>query len=100
MTDSYGPELMPIHDCLGFLAGSNCPHYDGEAQRRPVYTRLVADGDLPPGYACDDGAALLYRGTDLAEVVAARPGAAAYRVEPGVETRIEPALVVTGFSGG
>jgi peptidase E len=100
VTDSYGPELKPIHDCLGFLGGSNCPHYDGEAQRRPVYTRLVATGELLPGYACDDGAALLYRGTELAEVVATRPGARAYRVAPGVETPIEPARVVTGFSGG
>jgi dipeptidase E len=100
VTDSYGPELKPIHDCLGFLAGSNCPHYDGEAQRRPVYTRLVAEGELPPGHACDDGAALHYRGTELAEVVAARKDARAYRVEPGIETPIEPARVVTGFSGG
>lgn len=100
VTDSYGPELQPIHGCLGFLAGSNCPHYDTEAQRRPVYTRLVAQGQLPPGYACDDGAALLYRGTELVEVVATRPGARAYRVAPGIETPIQPARQLTGFSGG
>ena len=100
VTDSYGPELKPIHGCLGFLAGSNCPHYDGEAQRRPVYTRLVDSGELPPGCACDDGATLLYRGTELTEVVASRAQARAYRVEPGRETPIEPGRVLTGFSGG
>ena len=68
-------------DGLGFLAGSHCPHYDGEAQRRPKYHRLVANGRLPAGYAADDGAALVFDGTELREVVASRPDATAYRVE-------------------
>jgi peptidase E len=101
VTDSYGPELKPLTGCLGFLAGSNCPHYDGEEQRRPDYTRLVAAGELPPGYACDDAAALLFRGTELAEVVATRKGACAYRVERegdrAVEVPLEPARLVSGF---
>ncbi len=101
VTDSYGAELKPITGCLGFLAGSNCPHYDAEEQRRPVYTRLVASGELPPGYACDDAAALLFRGADLAEVVAAQKNARAYRVERegdrAVEVPLEPARVLRGF---
>jgi peptidase E len=28
-------ELLPIK-CLGWLPGSNCPHYDSEAGRRPA----------------------------------------------------------------
>ena len=43
-------QLAPLHDGLGFLPGSHCPHYDGEAQRRPLYHRLVAEG-FPAGYA-------------------------------------------------
>lgn len=80
VTDSFGPDLMPIHDGLKFLSGSHCPHYDGEPQRRPTYRRLVGDGTLPPGVAIDDHAAVRYDGTRLAEVVAARPTAGAYRV--------------------
>lgn len=34
-TDSFGGELAPLHDGLGILPGSACPHYDGEAERRP-----------------------------------------------------------------
>lgn len=79
-TDSFGPGLAPLHDGLGFLPGSHCPHYDGEALRRPSYQRLVADG-LAAGYAADDGAALHFVGTELAEVVTSRPAACAYRVE-------------------
>jgi dipeptidase E len=73
-------DLSPL-SCLGFLPGSACPHYDGEAARRPVYQRLVARGELPDGYAADDGVALHFVGTDLVRVVSSRPDARAYRVE-------------------
>jgi dipeptidase E len=82
VTDSFDVgRLAPLHDGLGFLPGSACPHYDGGPQRRPTYRRLVGDGTLPAGYAADDGAALVFRGTALAEVVTSRPGARAFRVE-------------------
>jgi dipeptidase E len=79
-TDSFGPRLERLGAGLGFLPGSNCPHYDGEAARRPTYHRLVAEG-MPGGYAADDWAALHFVGTRLREAVAARPAARAYRVE-------------------
>jgi peptidase E len=79
VTDSFGPQLEGMRDGLGFLAGSACPHYDGEELRRPVYTRLVADG-FPAGVAADDGVGLHYVGTELTEVVSVREGAGAYRV--------------------
>ncbi|HET8605391.1 MAG TPA: peptidase E [Gaiellaceae bacterium] len=85
VTDSFGPQLEGLRDGLGFLAGSACPHYDGEERRRPRYRELVDDG-FPAGIAADDGVALRYDGTELAEIVSARPGAQAYRVEPGAET--------------
>jgi len=80
VTDSFGPQLEGMRDGLGFLAGSACPHYDGEELRRPVYTRLVAEG-FPPGVAADDGIGIRYTGTELAEVVSVREGAGAYRVD-------------------
>ncbi|HXF98919.1 MAG TPA: peptidase E [Gaiellaceae bacterium] len=92
VTDSFGPELAPLRDGLGLLSGSFCPHYDGEERRRPVYRRLVDEG-FPPGYAADDWAALHFAGTELREVVAAREGARAYRVEPGGETPLEARLL-------
>jgi dipeptidase E len=80
VTDSFGPELAQLEDGLGFLAGSFCPHYDGEPERRPTYRRLVAGG-LAPGVAADDGVGVHFVGTELAEVVTEREGATAYRVE-------------------
>jgi dipeptidase E len=89
VTDSFGPDLGGM-ECLGFLPGSACPHYDGEDRRRPRYHALVDDG-FPAGVAADDGVALHYRGTELVEAVTCRPGASAYRVsrdgEHAIETR-------------
>jgi peptidase E len=79
-TDSFGVRLRPFTDGLGMLAGSFCPHYNSEPERRPLYRRLVADGSLPDGVACDDGAGAHYVDEMLAELVSDRPGATAYQV--------------------
>ncbi|HEY5659203.1 MAG TPA: peptidase E [Gaiellaceae bacterium] len=78
VTDSFGPQLAAM-DCLGFLPGSACPHYDGEERRRPVYTSLVREG-LAPGVAADDNVGVHFVGTELRDVVTSRDGATAYRV--------------------
>ena len=36
--------------CLGLLTGSCCPHYDGEAERRPAYHRLISRDEILPGF--------------------------------------------------
>jgi dipeptidase E len=87
VTDSFGPQLAGM-DCLGFLPGSACPHYDGEEQRRPRYRELI-DGGFPEGVAADDGVGIHYVGTTILEVVTCRPGAAAYRVTRDGEERLE-----------
>ena len=81
-TDSFGTRLRPFTAGLGYLSGSYCPHYSSEPARPPVFRSLVADGTLPAGLACDDGAAAHFAGDSLAEVVTERPEALGYRVEP------------------
>ncbi len=68
---------------LGLLAGSLSVHLDAEPRRRPVYVDAVREGALPPGWAVDDGAALLFCDERLVRVVAARPGAGAVSVAAG-----------------
>jgi dipeptidase E len=80
VTDSFRAELDGMRDGLGLLAGSCCPHYDGEERRRPRLHELVAGG-FPAGHGVDDSAALHYQGTQLVEAVTYREGATAYRVE-------------------
>jgi dipeptidase E len=87
VTDSFGPQLEGI-ECLGFLPGSACPHYDGEELRRPRYRELI-DGGLPGGIAAEDGVALHYLGTELSEIVTCRPGATAFHVTRNGEERLE-----------
>jgi dipeptidase E len=96
VTDSFDlGRLAPLNDGVGLIPGSACPHYDGEEQRRPTFTALVAAGELPDGWAADDGAALVFEGAELAEVVASRRHARAFRVErssdSGVSERPLPA---------
>ena len=79
-TDSFGIKLRAFTDGLAMLPGSFCPHYHSEAERRPLYQRLVADGALPGGIACDDGTGAHFIDETLAEQVADRPAANAYRV--------------------
>lgn len=79
ITDSFG-DLTPLSDGLGLLAGSMCPHYDSEPDRRPSFRRFVAEGLIPEGVAADDSVGLHFVGTELCEAVALQPGASAYRV--------------------
>ena len=65
---------------LGFLRGSNSVHYDGEPHRRMRFLEAVRARDVPAGYGVEDGAGLLFAGTQLAEVVSSRHRARAYRV--------------------
>ena len=85
ITDSFGPDLRPMEDGLGFLPGSACPHFDSEERRRSVYEQAI-DAGFPTGYAADDDTALRFEGTELVESVSARTGAGTYRVTAdGVE---------------
>lgn len=88
VTDSYGEELHPL-TCLGLLSGSNCPHYDGEVDRRPVFQRLLQQEQIKPGLAADDGVALHFIGDGLHDAVSSRPYAKAYRVRKGYEEAVE-----------
>ncbi|WP_409298342.1 Type 1 glutamine amidotransferase-like domain-containing protein [Peribacillus sp. SCS-26] len=78
VTDSFG--TLRELSSLGFLGGSCCPHYDGEAERRGTYTSLVKNRNLKDGYAIDDGAALHFIGNELHTIVSSRKHAGAYYV--------------------
>jgi dipeptidase E len=77
---------------LGLLPYSNCVHYQPGSDRRLAYHDLILGG-MRPGYAAEDGAALHFTGTELSRVVASRPEARGYRLDPlgerVVEMRIE-----------
>lgn len=79
VTDSFGP-LAALNDGLGFLKGSACPHFDGEASRRPTYHRLVAH-DFPPGVAADDYAGIHFIDQKIHKCISSHKRAKAYRID-------------------
>lgn len=91
LTDSIAGPLTAL-ECLGWLPGSCCPHYDSEPLRRPTFRRLVARGAIPGGVAADDGAALHYVDGKLARAVTSRPRARGWRVRQSGRRAVETAL--------
>ncbi|MFG1602960.1 Type 1 glutamine amidotransferase-like domain-containing protein [Actinoplanes sp. NPDC049265] len=87
-TDSFTYELSAYTEGLGFLPFSNGVHYDGEEKRRPRMHEFVGNGTLADGYCTDDGAGLVYRGTELSEVVADRNGPQGYELRRTPEGRV------------
>lgn len=96
-TDSTG-EISPLRDGLGWLPGSICPHYRGEAGRRELFHHWVADGSLPDGYGIDDGAAMYFQDGSLIEVVAEQPHRSAFRVERSGDGSRETRLPARGLT--
>lgn len=104
LTDSIPGKLRPL-DCLGYLSGSCSPHFDGEAERRPSYHCLIANGKMADGYGVDNNTALHFIGAELSHLVSSRAGATAFRIErssAGVSESRLTASVLVGLenSGG
>lgn len=78
-TDSRPVEISRI-DCLGFLKGSHCPHYDSEPTRRPLYHSYIKSGEFKAGYACDDDAGIYFEDNAVKKVVSLRKESNAYYV--------------------
>ncbi|MED4017940.1 MULTISPECIES: peptidase E [Sutcliffiella] len=93
LTDPINGPLYKL-DCLGFLKGSHCPHYDGENKRKPAYHQLLLEGRIKAGYAVDDGAALHFVNETLTVAVSSRPNAQAFYVESDGRTVTETGLEI------
>ncbi len=97
-TDSFGPDLRPVTNGLALVPYSAGVHYDSELQRRPLFQKLIAAGEIPAGYATDDGVGIVYHGTEYVEAVTEVRGKGAYWVtqdgggQPR-EERIEPRVL-------
>ena len=83
VTDSVWP--LGVLPCLGFLKGSCCPHFDGEAERRPAFTSMLAEGRIKAGIALDDNAMGHYIDGELHRVVCSAEKSNAYLMASGAE---------------
>jgi peptidase E len=99
-TSSFGPDISPLADGLGFVPFSLGVHYDSDAARRPVHERAVAEGVLTEGFALDEGVGVVYRGSEPAEpayFVTERAGQRAHRIRSrggrAISETVEPRLL-------
>ncbi len=98
VTDSFGMNMQPVTNGLGFLPYSSGVHYNTEEQRRPLIHKLISDGTIPDGYATDDGVNIHFINHEVHKAVSDRPDVYAYRVykdEAGTvnEDRIKPEML-------
>jgi dipeptidase E len=91
ITDSVWP--LGVLDCLGFLPGSCCPHYDTEPERRPAYLDFTHKGSALPGIALEDDVAAHYIDGKLHKVVSIAEHKKAYTVVAGNEA-VVPATFI------
>jgi peptidase E len=99
LTDSNFGALSPISG-LAWLAGGACPHYDGEATRRPSLQRLVAAGTMPSSWAADDGVALHFVDEQWHAAVSSRPKVSAWRLESDTAGGYLETAVAARYLGG
>ena len=79
ITDSWASNLNPM-ECLGFLKGMACPHYQEEKDRRPSVHEMLKKGNAVPGYAIDGGAAVHFRNGEYYRSLQFYPRSNVYKV--------------------
>jgi dipeptidase E len=98
VTDSFGLDLAPLYDGLGFIGGSACPHYDSEERRQPQYHKFVRDG-FPAGYAIDEGAGGHFVNGEFREGVSSKSNARVLLLRKEKKSLIEIPLPVRYLGG-
>ena len=63
VVDSWEENLRVI-DCMGFVKGNCCPHYDEEPQRRPAVKKFLEDGIVDSCYSVEGNCALHIKNDD------------------------------------
>ncbi len=87
ITDSWASNLNVL-DCLGFIKGNNCPHYDGEKNRRPSVHKFIENSKIDNCYASDDGAAIHFKNGELYKSISFYKNANSYFINTNSSSEI------------
>lgn len=79
-TDSRPKELSTV-ECLGWIKGSHCPHYNAEEQRRPFYHKLILSKELAPGFACDNQSGIYFENEKMVRCVSSNAKSKSFFVD-------------------
>ena len=80
ITDSWANGLRVL-DCMSILDGVCCPHYDGEANRRPSVEKFLKSKEIDSCLCIEDGAALHYENESIKTAVSFYNDKNAYLVQ-------------------
>lgn len=72
-TDSVFKKVSAI-SALGILEGSFCPHFEAAPLRQEAFPRMIKTGEMKPGYAVDNCAALHFKNEELDKIVCSVKG--------------------------
>jgi peptidase E len=79
LSDSVGPGLKPLKG-ISLISGSCTPH-SSEEKRINQFELNIKNGTLPPGFAIDDGVAVLFIDGKPSEVYSSRKNHKAYFID-------------------
>ena len=71
VTDSWADKLN-IMNCLGFIKGSCCPHYDEEPERKPSLSKFIENKDIQNCYAIEGACALHIKNEEVYSAISFR----------------------------
>lgn len=74
------PDQYSHLDCLGFLSGSFCPHYNPGGERAVTFKEHIRTGKMKPGIGIEDGVALYFENGILSDMIKSRNKAQAYHI--------------------
>jgi peptidase E len=73
-------KLMRLQ-CLGFINGSFCPHYDERTELRSGFKSLIRSEEIETGYGAEDGAAVHFINDKFYKAVSSRENAKIFSVK-------------------
>ena len=79
ITDSWSNDLR-IMDCLGFVKGNCCPHYDEEPERKPTVANFLSEQLLDSCLVMEGESALHIKNGKVYASIAFRKGKRSYLV--------------------
>ncbi len=88
ITDSWDDGLRVL-DCMNILNGTCCPHYDGEANRKPSVEHFLKSKEIDSCYCIEDGAALHYENENIKTAISFYANKNAYEVRCDGDSLVE-----------
>jgi hypothetical protein len=84
---------LNVIECLGFIKGTNCPHFNTESDRKPTIDKFLKSKKIKSCLASDDGAALHYKNGKLFTAISFYKNANSYELRLNSDNAIEQNII-------